>query len=101
MKKLLIAVILLFVAASVNANPFQDVTDYTVNFTFNCGSTDPIVRKIIEEYEEQPALLGISTAVKDNPAIVVLINPNTGDYTIILGNGYDTCIIDYGMFEEQ
>lgn len=100
MKNLLIAVVLLFVAASANANPFRDVTDYTVNFTFNCGSTEPILRKIISDFNEQPEMLGTSNAVKENPAIAVLINPSTGDYTIVLGNGQDSCIIDYGVFKE-
>ena len=101
MKKLLLAVSLMFVAVFANAsvNPFASVTDYTVQFTLNCGPGEALAKLIVNDFNEQSVLRGNSNAVKDHPTINVMINPNTLDYTIVISLDQDSCVLDYGVFD--
>ncbi len=102
MKNLLFACVLLFIAATTaHASPFSDISDYTVQFTLDCGPGETIAQRIVADYKEFPVLQGNSHAVEDSPVVSVMINADTGDYTIVLSAGNDACILDYGVFKTR
>lgn len=103
MKNLLLSALLLVIFSSTASasSPFTDVSDYTVQFTLECGRGEVLADRVVVDFNEQPVLMGTSTAVAGDPAVSVMINPDSGDYTIVLSKDDDACVLDYGVFTVQ
>jgi len=95
MKKLLAVLGLIFVCATISAQPRPKPAEKPNTLEILCDDTIKIAKLLVEEYKEVPVVVGSTDNVYGN-IMTLWTNPETRTWTILVTKKDKSCVLDAG-----
>jgi len=95
MQKILVVVGLIFVCATISAQPRPKPAEKPNTLEILCDDTTKIAKLLVEEYKEVPVVVGSTDNVYGN-IMTFWTNPETRTWTILVTKKDKSCVLDTG-----